>query len=162
MDAAIGGADGGGGEFFDRGFAAARLAVSDVPITDSRLRFVFEGGYDWFGFTAGHDAVCRLSPRGGCLQPFPTIGGLTASVGGMAELGSAVELRGLVGGGAYSIDGTRAGGVVGELDVAAFFTSHVGVVLGFRNVAIPRYQSDRLTIRAWMVGFRVRERPSRP
>lgn len=155
-------AAGRGGEFFDRGFAAARVAVSDGPITDSRLRFVVEGGYDWFGFAAGHDAVCRPNPRGGCLQPFPAIGGLTMSVGVIADLGSTVELRGLVGGAEYSINGTRAGAVVGALDVAAFPESHVGLVLGVRDVTVPRYQNDHLTVTAWMIGLRVRERPPRP
>src|SRR5690348_2840209 len=117
----MGQAAGLGGEFFDRHFAAARLALTDVPITSSRINVVFEGGSDWFGFAAGHDAVWS-----------------------------------------YSINGTRAGAVVGQLDVAAFFESHVGFVVGFRDVAVPKYQGDRLTIRAWILGLRVRQQPSRP
>jgi len=162
VDASVGGARGAGGEFFDRRFAAARLAAhARVPLLRG-VGFVAEVGYEWFGFVSGHKAICYPNPRGGCLPPFPAVGGPAALVGVSIEPTRAAELRAAIGTAAYNINDTRLGAIVGHVDAAFYPTAGFGFVGGARSIAIPRYQGDRLTVTQWFIGVRLRQRRSRP
>jgi hypothetical protein len=164
MDATIGTAEGRGGDFVDRYFAAARFAVSGVVPVAPNVGLFIALGYDWFGFVAGHN-TCRINtgnPSGGCLPTFPTVGGSNLTFGGAFALASAVQLRAGLGAGAYSLDDTRIGGVVAEAEAAVFPVPYLGIVASARTVAIPRYRQDRLSLAHWLLGVRLRTSASRP
>ena len=159
LDAGIGIANGRGGDFVDRGFAGARIAVSGVvPVTQNVGLFIGLG-YDWSGRPPAHGDLCRIdpgNPGGGCLPSFPAIRGADLTVGGAAALGSTVELRAGLGAGAFSLDGTRLGGVLGEGEVAFFPVASFGIVASTRTLVIPSYRGDRLSLARWSLGLRLR------
>ena len=166
MDAAIGTAEGRGGDFVGRDFVAAHFAVSGVVPIAPKLGFFVALGYDWFGFFgAGHGDICRIDPgnrSGGCLPTFPTVGGSNLTVGGAFALASAIQLRAGLGAAAYSLGDTRIGGVLAEAEAAVFPVPYVGIVASARTVAIPRYRQDRLSLAHWLLGVRLRPSASRP
>lgn len=161
FDATVGGATVKGREFFNNGRAAAHLSVADRVLQRGRLATYAEAGYDWFGrfglLGSNPDLVCVVdSPSGGCKPPYPDVAGPSASVGLLYAPLTRVETRVGVGGAAYSVDGTRVGAVIGQLDAAVFPAARLGLVLGARFVVIPRYRHDRLTLVPVLVGLRVR------
>ena len=158
FDATIGGGTGHGGEFYDRGIVGGRVAVS-IRIAGSAGARVLPYGeiaMDWLAITMGHDALCVISPRGGCMQPFPELSGPSLSVGLLNRPKHWVELRGGLGTAAYTAEGTRVGAVSGSVDTALFPTDHIGVVVGTRLIVVPRYRRDRLWTNPWALGVRVR------
>jgi hypothetical protein len=166
VEASIGTAEGRGGEFVDRSFAAAHIAASGVvPITPD-VGFFLALGYDWFGFFAApRGDICRVnpaSPGSGCLPSFPTIGGSNLVLGTTVALGTTVELRAGIGGGAYSLNGTRIGGTLAEGDAALYPLPYLGIVVNARTIALPRYRQDRLSLTHFLLGVRLRMPRSRP
>jgi hypothetical protein len=124
------------------------------------LRTYVEVAYDWLGrfglLGANSDLVCVVDrPGGGCEPPYPDVTGPSVSIGLLYAPITRVETRLGVGGAAYSIDGTRVGAAVGQLDAAVFPTVHLGLILGARFAVIPRYRQDRLTMIPVFVGLRV-------
>lgn len=164
MDATIGTAEGRGGDFVDRNFAAAHFAVSGVVPVAPKVGFFIALGYDWFGFfAAGHGDTCRINPGSpsGCVPKFPTVGGSNLTLGGTFALASAVQLRAGLGAGAYSFDDTRIGAALAEAEAAVFPVPYLGIVARARTVAIPRYRQDRLSLAHWLLGVRLRPSASR-
>lgn len=156
IDATVGGSQGHGGEFWDRGLAGARLALT---VRDGGTRTLVpygEAAMDWLSITMGHDLLCVPSSRGGCMDPYPRLRGPMISFGLLARPRRRVELRGGVGGAAYEARGTRVGAITANADVAAFMVGHVGVVIGTRFVIVPRYRGDRLWTNPWAMGLRIR------
>ena len=159
-DAAVGGATVKGGEFFNNGKAVAHLSIADRLLQRGRFAVYAEAGYDWLGrfglLGADPDLTCVGAPGGGCEPPFPDAGGPSASIGLVYAPFPPVETRVGVGGAAYSVDGTRVGAAVGQLDAAVFPAAHIGLMLGARFAVIPRYRHDRLTMVPVLLGLRVR------
>jgi hypothetical protein len=159
LDGSIGFAASSGGEFVDRGLGNARLAIGiRDPFWETDRGSVgldAEVSYDWFGL-GGHDAICTLDPRGGCIPSFPTIGGTAALFGMSLESEGTIQARLLAGPAAYSLNGTRVGAMAGNLDVAWFPVWNLGLVLGGRETLIPRYRHDALSLLGWTLGIRLR------
>lgn len=156
FDAAVGGSHGRGGDFIDKGDMGSRLAVG-ANVTRGRTGLYAELSYDWFGMIGSHDIVCYVSSRGGCKQGYPELSGPAISVGALARPSNRTELRLGLGGAAYEANDTRVGAIIAAADAAAYPAQHIGVVAGFRSVAIPRYRGDRISIRAIMTGIRLRQ-----
>jgi len=156
LDATLGGARGRGGEFYDRGIVGARIAMSMRGPQGAHIGPFVEVAMDWLSVGTASDAVCYLSPRGGCLQPYPAFAGPEITAGLVVGLRSHMELRGGIGGGAYVRDGPRVGGLLGQVDAAVFPFSHLGIVAGARAVVVPRYRGELLWTVPWAAGFRVR------
>jgi hypothetical protein len=159
-DVTVGGARVEGGEFFNNGKAAAHLSLADRVLQRDRFATYVEVAYDWLGrfglLGANSDLVCVVDrPGGGCEPPYPDVTGPSVSIGLLYAPITRVETRLGVGGAAYSIDGTRVGAAVGQLDAAVFPTVHLGLILGARFAVIPRYRQDRLTMIPVFVGLRV-------
>lgn len=160
-DATFGGATVKSGDFFNNGRAAAHLSVADRMLQRGRFATYAEVGYDWFGrfglLGADPDLTCVVNTAGGgCEPPFPDVTGPSASIGLVYAPVTRVETRVGVGGAAYSVDGTRVGAAVGQLDAAVFPADHLGLILGARFAVIPRYRHDRLTMIPVLLGLRVR------
>jgi len=161
-DATVGGAIVSGGDFFNNGRAAAHLAVAGrlLPRAGGRFAAYAEVGYDWFGqfglFGTNPDLVCIVTPGGGCEPSYPDVAGPSGTVGLLYAPVPSVESRIGVGGAAYSVDGTRIGAAIGQLDASVFPAGHLGLVLGARLAVIPRYRRDRLTLLPLLIGVRVR------
>jgi len=160
-DVSIGGAIVEGGKFFNNGKAAARFSVADRVLRRGRFAAYVEATYDWlgrFGVLGGNpDLVCVVDrPGGGCEPSYPDVTGPSASIGLLYTPVARVETRVGVGGAAYSVDGTRVGAAVGQLDAAVFPAAHLGLILGARFAVVPRYRHDRLTMIPVLLGLRVR------
>ena len=156
IDATVGGSQGHGGEFWDRGLAGARFAIT---VRGGGMRTLVpygEAAIDWLSITMGHDLLCVPSSRGGCMDPYPGLRGPTISFGLLARPRRRIELRGGVGGGAYEAEGTRVGAITANGDIAGFIVGHVGVVIGTRLIIVPRYRGDRLWTNPWAIGVRIR------
>ena len=160
-DAAVGGASAKGGDFLSTGRAAADVSLAGQLVRHSRFAIYAEAGYQWFGqfglLGADPDLTCVLSPRsGGCKPHFPDVTGPIASIGLVYAPSARVESRVGLGGAAYSVDGTRVGATIAQLDATVFPAAHVGLLLTGQFVTIPRYRHDRLTMVPVLVGLRVR------
>lgn len=156
FEATVGGGNGRGGEFRDRGIAGARLALSLRAPLERSVALYGEIAMEWLALGMGHDASCIFSSRGGCLQPFPELAGPSAVFGIMARPRRRWEFRAGLGVAAYGADGTRVGGVTGQLDAALFPFQRVGMVVGVRPMVVPRFRGDQLSILPFAVGLRVR------
>lgn len=159
-DLAVGGAIVEGGDFLRNGKAAARVSFAGRVLRRERVAAYVDAGYDWVGrfklLGANPDQVCILRSGGGCAPPYPGVSGPTASIGLLYAPFRWIETRVGAGGAAYSVDGTRVGAAVGQLDAAVFPVARVGLILGARYAAIPRYRHDRLTMIPLVFGLRVR------
>jgi hypothetical protein len=161
-DVTVGGATVNSGEFLNEiGKAVAHLAIANRVLQGGRFTAYAEAGYDWLGkagpIGANSDLVCIVDrPGGGCRPDFPDVTGPSASIGLLYAPFTRVETRVGVGGAAYSVDGTRVGAVVGQLDAAVFPAADFGLILGSRFAVIPRYRHDRLTMVPLLLGLRVR------
>ena len=161
-DVTIGGAIVEGGKFFNNpGKAVAHLSIANRVLQRGRFATYLEAGYDWFGafglVGADPDVTCVGDhPAGGCAPPYPNVAGPSASVGLLFAPVPRVETRVGVGGAAYSVDGTRVGAAIGQLDAALVSAAHFGLVLGARFAVIPGYRHDRLTLLPLLIGLRVR------
>ena len=160
-DAVVGGAIVKGGDFFNNSRAAASLSVADQMTQRGRFATYAEASYDWFGqfglLGGNPDLVCIVDrPGAGCEPPYPDVAGPSASLGVLYAPFTRLETRVGVGGAAYSVDGTRVGAAIGQLDAAVFPAAHLGLTLSGRFVVIPRYRHDRLTMIPVLVGLRVR------
>lgn len=160
-DAIVGAAIVGGGKFFNNGRAAAHLSVADRVLQRGRFGTYAEVGYDWFGqfgiIGANPDLICVAdNPGGGCEPDFPRVSGPNASIGLVYAPVTAVETRLGVGGAAYSVDGTRVGAAIAQLDGALFPGDHLALVAGARLAVIPRYRHDRLALLPLLIGVRFR------
>jgi hypothetical protein len=160
-DVTVGAAIVEGGDFFSTGKAAAHLSLAGQVLQRSRFATYVEGGYDWLGrfglLGANPDITCIADRQGGgCKPEYPDVTGPSASIGLLYAPSSRVETRVGVGGAAYSIDGTHVGAALGQLDVAVFPTSYLGLILGARCAMIPRYRHERLTMIPLLVGLRAR------
>ncbi len=156
LDATVGSATGQGGEFKDPWMVGARLAASLRFGRGAHVRYFVELAADGVALAKGNEPYCARSSRGGCKSTSPAFTGATAVVGLVSAPTDDLELRGGLGAGAFRADGPRVGAVVAQLDVAGFPTRHVGVVVGAHQLVVPRYRGDKLTIRPWLVGVRVR------
>jgi hypothetical protein len=150
---------GGGGEYRERGIGGFQFAAS-VRFRRSAAVSVFgEITRESLGFIAGGDAICVVSPHGGCVPRYPSFGGVAATAGLLFRDGADGEWRAGVGMGAFSTDDrghTRVGALLGQLDGAEFPFEHVGITLGVRSVLLPRFRGDRLWIVPVSLGLRVR------
>lgn len=158
FDATVGAAQGRGGEFRDRDLLSGRVSVSVSRSVATNLGFFGELSMDVLGVPLGHHADCALSPRGGCLSEFPEFSGPAALVGVGGESWNR-RLQWRVGGGAGAYadrEKTRVGALISHVDGAILPTSHLGVILGARWVAVPRFRSDRLSLLQWSFGVRIR------
>ncbi|HEY9228536.1 MAG TPA: hypothetical protein VIP11_17915 [Gemmatimonadaceae bacterium] len=156
VELSTGTALGGGGVFRDRDLYGARVAVGFRVLRPGSFAVFADLVGDAVGFETGHTADCRPSPRGGCLESYPTFAGAHGLVGIMGQPNGAVEWRAAIGGGAYRGDGATVGGVVAQADVGIFPFSHLGGFAGVRTIVIPRFRHDRLWMIPWMIGVRVR------
>ena len=159
-DAGVGAAAVNGGGFFNTGRAAARLSVADRMLQRGRFAMYAEAGYEWlgeFGLLGGNaDLVCVVDRAGGgCRPPYPYVTGPSASIGMAYRPFARAETRVGVGGAGYSVDGTRVGAAVGQLDAAVFPAAHLGLILGARLAVIPQYRHERLSMVPVLVGVRV-------
>ncbi|HEY2375579.1 MAG TPA: hypothetical protein VGH98_06350 [Gemmatimonadaceae bacterium] len=118
-DATIGDGTGHGGEYFDDGRIVAHLALGKFLVKRGKLAVYAEAGYEWLGLGAVY-LTCPLNSSGGCRPHYPSIAGPSASTGVLFAPWTRLEARAGVGGAAYSVDGTRVGAVVGQLDAAVF------------------------------------------
>jgi len=161
-DVTVGGATVNSSEFLNEiGKAAAHVAIADRVLQRGRFTAYAEAGYDWLGkfymIGANSDLVCVVDrPSGGCRPDFPDVTGPSASIGLLWAPFTRVEIRVGVGGGAYSVDNTRVGAGIGQLDAGVFPGAHLGLILGARFAVIPRYRHDRLTMVPVLLGLRVR------
>jgi hypothetical protein len=160
-DISLGGAAVKGGDFLNNGHAAVRLSATDRVLQGGRFAIDAQVGYDWLGrfglLGAASDLTCVVdTPGGRCRPPYPDVTGPSVSVGLGYTPVPRVETRIGVGGAAYSVDGTRVGAAVGQLDAAVFPAAHIGLIFGARFAAIPRYRHDRLTVLPVLFGLRVR------
>jgi hypothetical protein len=160
-DAVVGGAIVKGGDFLNRSRAAASLSVAEAMTQRGRFAAYAEASYDWFGqfglLGGNPDLLCIVDrPGAGCEPPYPEVAGPSASLGVRYAPSTRLETRVAAGGAAYSVDGTRVGAAIGQLDVTAFPAAHLGVILRGRFVTIPRYRHDRLTMVPVVIGLRVR------
>ena len=161
-DVTVGGATVNSDEFLNEiGKAAAHVAIADRVLQRGRFTAYAEAGYDWLGkfymIGANSDLVCIVDrPGGGCRPDFPDVTGPSASIGLLYAPFTRVEIRVGVGGGAYSVDSTRVGAAVGQLDAAVFPTADLGLILGARFAVIPGFRHDRLTMVPVLLGLRVR------
>ena len=157
FDATVGAAQGRGGEFTDRNLLGGRISLSVSRSVATSLAFFGELSMDAFEIYRVESLVCLISPRGGCIEPFPELSGPAALIGVSSESPNRLmQLRIGFGGGAYAKEKTRVGALVSHIDGAIFPTSHLGMVLGARWVAVPRFRSDRLSLLQWSLGFRIR------
>jgi hypothetical protein len=161
VDGAVGVASVDSREFLNLGKAVAHLALTDRLLQRGRFAVYAEAGYDWLGkfwlIGENPDLDCLLvTPGAGCAPSFPDVSGPTASVGLAYAPSTRIEARVGVGGAAYSIDGTQVGAAVGQLDAAVFPAAQLGLFLGARFVAVPRYRHDRLTMVPVVLGLRAR------
>jgi hypothetical protein len=158
-DVAVGGAIVNGGDFVNNGRAAAHLSVADRMLRRERFAMYVEVGYDWLGrfglLGADPDGTCVVTTPGVCAPPYPDVAGPSASVGLLFAPIPRVETRVGVGGAAYSVDGTRIGAAVGQLDAAVVSAAHLALVLDARFAVIPRYRHDRLTLLPLLIGIRL-------
>ena len=152
MDAAVGAGSARGGEFFDRDLIGARLAGSIRRLSPSGIGVFGEIAADWPSIRSGEIAICYESPRGGCVQSYPTLSGTTAIVGVIARHASWLE--GQVGVGGGSLSGVFAAITASELIV--FPVHHVGILAGFQWIAVPSYHGDRLGVVQSSFGLRIR------
>jgi hypothetical protein len=91
------------------------------------------------------------------LDSYPEFTGPATIIGGIVRRADErVEVRAGFGGASYVADGARTGAAVTQIDAAAFPVTHVGLTLGLRWIAVPRYRGDRLSILPWAVGVRIR------
>jgi hypothetical protein len=160
-DATAGGAIVDGGEFFNNGKAAAHLSLAGRVLQRGRFAMYAEAGYDWLGrfglLGANPDLTCVLNrPGDGCAPPYPDATGPSASIGLVYVPFTRVETRIGLGGAAYSVEGTRVGAALGQLDAAVFPAAHLGLIIGTRFAVVPRYRHDRLTMVPVLLGLRVR------
>lgn len=157
FDATLARAKGSGGEFSNRELMGGRIALSVSRSRATNLAFFGELSMDVLYEGMGTAAICRPSSRGGCLGDFPELSGPAAVIGVSTESSDQVmQLRLGFGGGAYAKEKTRVGALVSQMDGAIFPTSHLGMVLGARWVAVPRFRSDRLSLLQWSFGVRIR------
>lgn len=156
LEAMAGAGSGHGGEFFDTGFPAAHLGVTVRVRQRGSMAVYGEGGYDWLGLGMGHKAVCIPSSRGGCKPAYPDMAGPTGSLGVLLVPSRRIETRVGVGAAAYSVDGTRVGAVIGQLNAAWFVTPHIGLVVGGRAAVVPGYRHDLLSAIPVLLGLRLR------
>lgn len=157
FDATAGASDGRGGEYRYRVLLGGSVAMSVSRSAPARVGFFGELSMDVFGFTQGDHLDCVPNPRGGCLEAFPALAGPAALVGVSTESENRLfQWRVGVGGGAYANEKTRVGALVSHIDGAIFPTSHAGMVLSARWVAVPRFRSDRLSLLQWSFGVRIR------
>jgi hypothetical protein len=160
-DAAVGEATVRSSEFLNIGHATAHLSVAQRVVQRGQLAMYAEVSYDWLGrvgpLGANPDLVCVLDrPGAGCRPPYPNVTGPRASIGALYAPFTRVETRVGVGGAAYSVDGTRVGAAVGQLDAAVFPADRLGLTLGVRFAVIPGYRHDRLTMIPVLLGLRLR------
>jgi hypothetical protein len=156
VDATTGAGTGRGGTYWDRDNGGVRLAVSLRHQMSPRIAAYGEVAMEWLAIRMGHDALCVPKPDGSCMPTYPEFSGPAATFGLVARPNERLEFRGAVGGGAYKADGTRVGGVVGQLDGAVFPFKHLGLLAGVHAVVVPRYRGDQLTTFPWMIGVRFR------
>jgi hypothetical protein len=160
-DVTVGGAVAEGGEFFSNGKAAAHLSLALGMLQRERFATYVEAAYDWLGrfglLGADPDLTCIADRQAsGCRPDYPDVTGPSASIGLFYAPSTRVETRVGVGAAAYSVDGTRVGAAVGQLDAAVFPIARLGLILGARFALIPRYRHDRLTMIPVLLGLRVR------
>ena len=155
-DGTIGIGAGKGGEYRNNDGGAARLALTERVVQRGQLAMYVEAGYDWFGLGIGGDAVCVVASGGYCRPLYPSIAGPSASAGVLLTPLTRLEMRAGLGGAAYSVDGTRLGAVIGQLDVAGFPAEHIGWIVGARLAVVPRYRHDRLSMIPVLFGLRLR------
>jgi hypothetical protein len=160
-DVNVGGAIVEGGRFYNIGKAAAHVSLADRVLQRGRVATYVEAAYDWLGrfgpLDANSDLTCIVDRQGGgCRPDYPNVIGPSASIGLLYGPSPRVETRVGMGGAAYSVDGTRVGAVVGNLDAAFFPAAHFGLILGARFAMIPRYRHDFLTTIPMLFGLRVR------
>lgn len=145
IDASIGGGDGNGGEFRDRGLVGARFALSVRGRHSHRVAPFVELARDYVSLANGHDAVCLLSPRGGCVKPYPDFRAVELLSGAVLRPTTRAELRLGIGGGAFhGFEEPQVGGALVQADAALLVTRHFGLTVGTRYIAIPRFRGDRL------------------
>jgi hypothetical protein len=160
-DVTVGGAIVDGGDFLNHSKAAAHLSLAGRIRQRERFAVYVEADYDWLGrfglLGTNPDLVCVVDhPGGGCRPSYPDVAGPSASIGLLFAPVNGVEARVGVGGASYTIDGTRVGAGVGQLDAAVFPAPHVGLILGARLGVVPRYRHDRLTMVPVLLGLRLR------
>jgi hypothetical protein len=154
-EAGLAGANGKGGEFYPRDVVDARVSLGVRRWQSTRLGVFADVSMDWFG--VGPRDICAVGSNGTCLDNYPPLQGPSAVFGIMARgMGQRVEMRAGLGGGAYSVNASRFGAAIGQLDAALFPLAHVGLVLDSRRIVVPNYRSGRLSVLLWGAGVRVR------
>jgi hypothetical protein len=157
VDLALGRGRGSGGLHTERMGEAADALVAWRARALGRPAPIVGVAYSHFTLTGGGDAVCRLSPRGGCLTSFPIVG--TVGVLGGVEVaghdGAAVRL--MAGPGVHQFEGgTYTGGLVVRADAATAALWRLSLWGGVRAQIAPRYRGETYSTAAFLVGLRVR------
>jgi hypothetical protein len=157
IDGSINPGTGKGGEFKDGDSWSWRVAASLTRTLTPRIGVFMEVAADPSSLSNGDFAVCIPSSRGGCAPGFPAFSSASAVLGlesGRQE--GRFEVRAGVGGGMVSANHLRVGAVVTQADLGLFPLWHAGLVLGWRETIIPKFNGDRLSITSALVGLRLR------
>ncbi len=154
-DASFGFSNGRGGEFVNRSYPFAAMAVSVRRTLRHGIGLDAEVNYDWSGNINAADLLCVVDSRGNCTPDFPYITGPTGLVGVTFGAADVVQLRVNAGLAAYNADNTRLGAPVIAIDVAVAPISWLALVAGGRAFELPNYRGDRLTVTTWHFGLRL-------
>jgi hypothetical protein len=155
LDVSVGAGKGwSGGEYVGN-----RSGLAVDALLGFRLRSIGREGL-MVGFSGGiqrtgeSSTVCRPALDGSCVPSFPDFYTLSALAGW--ESGRGI-LRVMLGPAFVQASGEgHALGVQGRLDLAAPFTSHIGVVASIRPTVVPSYRGDTLKLLAFGIGLRLR------
>ncbi len=156
FDASVNVGVGKGGEFKDDDYGSVRVAASVARGAPKKIGMFAELAVDPLALSDGSTLVCLPSSRGGCAPPFPSFTAASLLIGAMSSRDRWFEVRAGIGGAIVAEHTTRVGGIVTQADVGMFPVRHVGLVLGWRAIIIPRFRQDKLTLGSAVVGLRIR------
>jgi hypothetical protein len=151
--------EGRGGEYDARKLQGIRLAAS-ARLASERFGMFVEVARESLGsLVGGNELVCRPAVTGGCVPGYPKMHGWSTSVGMLVRPRQFFEGRVGAGPGWYFTRdqaNPQLTAIVGSADIAVYPTSHIGVSLAIQQVALARYRGDRLSVRPFTIGVRVR------
>jgi hypothetical protein len=156
LDASVNLGVGKGGEFKDDDYGSVRVAASVARGVSKKIGMFAELAVDPLALSDGSSLVCLPSSRGGCAPPFPSFTAASLLIGAMSSRDRWFEVRAGIGGAIAAEHNTRVGGIVTQADVGLFPMRHLGLVLGWRAIVIPRFRHDKLTLGSAVVGLRIR------
>jgi hypothetical protein len=156
VDGSVNVGAGKGGEFKNDDLASWRVGASLSRGITKKVGMFGELAVDPTSLITGDKLNCVPSSRGGCAPAFPKFSSASLLLGAMSSRDRWFEVRGGVGGAVLASDHTYVGGIVSQADVGLFPLRHMGLVLGWRAIIVPKFRHDRLTLGSAVVGVRIR------